>query len=178
MLQLNLLEGFDIEQPEVDSDNWFTPKGLIEAAREVMGGIDLDPASCPKANALIKATAFYTKKDDGLSKTWQGKVWLNPPYSMPLIEKFTYHLLASVGSEVPQACILTRNATETKWCQALLKSCDRFCLLNKRVSFWHPEKTVGTDKCGHILFYFGDRGDKFHQRLNSSQGLVFKGVQA
>lgn len=176
-MQLNLLEQFEIEQPEVDSDNWFTPKWLIEIAREVMGGIDLDPASCPKANAIVKAHTFYTKKEDGLSKIWRGRVWCNPPYSMPLIADFSFSLLDFIGLEVPQACFLTRNATETKWCQALLAKCDRFCLLNKRVSFWHPEKPVGTDKCGHILFYFGSNTIAFEQ-LTKAHGLTFKGVMS
>lgn len=178
MLQLNLLEGFEIEQPEVDSDNWLTPKELIDLARTVMGGIDLDPASCPLANKIVKAGQFYTKKEDGLTKNWAGRVWLNPPYSMPLVEKFATHLCRDYyHGDVSGAFILTRNATETKWCQMLLKSCDRFCLLNKRVSFWHPEKTVGSDKCGHILFYLGENPAKFEE-LSESYGIVFTGKKA
>lgn len=174
-MQLSLLKDFEIEQSEISSDNWYTPAWLIDLAREVMGWIDTDPASCLKANAIIKASTFYTKQHDGLIEDWQGRVWLNPPYSMPLIEQFTARLCETYFSgSVTAACVLTRNATETKWCQLLLTNCDCFCLLNKRVSFWHPDKPVGTDKCGHILFYFGGNTEAFYRLLNP-HGLVFKG---
>lgn len=63
------------------SNEWYTPSKYIEAAREVMGSIDLDPASCALANQTVRAARYYTQEDDGLSKAWYGNVWLNPPYS-------------------------------------------------------------------------------------------------
>lgn len=57
----------------------YTPPEFIEATREVMGGINLDPASCPEANVTVKADSFFAKKDDGLTKDWFGNVFLNPP---------------------------------------------------------------------------------------------------
>jgi hypothetical protein len=39
---------------------WYTKPAYIEAARRVLGGIDLDPASCDLAQQTVKATAFYT----------------------------------------------------------------------------------------------------------------------
>jgi ParB family transcriptional regulator, chromosome partitioning protein len=50
-----------------------------------MGAFDLDPASCEEANQTVKATKFYGAADNGLEHEWYGKIWLNPPYSMPEI---------------------------------------------------------------------------------------------
>lgn len=58
----------------------YTPLAFIDAARIVMGGFDLDPATTASVNERrIKAHAFFTKEDDGLSRAWRGRVWLNPP---------------------------------------------------------------------------------------------------
>ena len=57
----------------------YTPYELAEAAYEVMEFIDLDPASCVEANKVIHAYKFFTKEDNGLSKEWHGRVFLNPP---------------------------------------------------------------------------------------------------
>ncbi len=57
----------------------FTPSDIVEAARKVMGSIDLDPASCSKANEIVKAAGYFSREDDGLLHTWQGNVFLNPP---------------------------------------------------------------------------------------------------
>jgi ParB family transcriptional regulator, chromosome partitioning protein len=62
------------------SNEWYTPSKYIEAARSVMGSIDLDPASCSLANETVKATTYYTKEQDGLTLPWYGNVWLNPPF--------------------------------------------------------------------------------------------------
>ncbi len=61
---------------------YYTEPFVIEAAREVMGSIDLDPASCDYANQEhVKADVYFTQKDDGLKCKWFGNVWMNHPFS-------------------------------------------------------------------------------------------------
>lgn len=69
-----------IPQHSALTSEHYTPLEFIEAARDTMDGIDLDPASTGRVNDLrVKATAFFSKVDDGLSRAWRGRVWLNPP---------------------------------------------------------------------------------------------------
>lgn len=70
-----------------ESAEWYTPAAIVDAAREVMVGIDLDPASCLEANATVRAERIYTLADDGLSKPWVARtVWLNPPYGRSSVD--------------------------------------------------------------------------------------------
>lgn len=62
-----------------DSPEWFTPRPIVDAAREVLGGIDLDPASHAEANRMIRARRFYDERANGLRRPWSGRVFLNPP---------------------------------------------------------------------------------------------------
>lgn len=58
----------------------FTPPHIVELARRVMGSIELDPASCKKANEYVQAKRYYTAAEDGLTKPWKARtVFLNPP---------------------------------------------------------------------------------------------------
>ena len=58
----------------------YTPQEYADAARETMGSIDLDPASCEAANtAVIRAKIYYDEKENGLAQNWFGNVYLNPP---------------------------------------------------------------------------------------------------
>lgn len=62
-----------------ESVDHYTPIEIVDAARELMGGIDLDPASCERANKYIRAKRYFAQQDNGLSKAWKGRVFLNPP---------------------------------------------------------------------------------------------------
>ena len=111
---------------------WHTPPDLLEAARKTMGAIDLDPASCSKANKNVKAKKYYTQKQDGLKKPWFGRVWLNPPYNRKVIDSFIDKLL---NEPIKQAIVLTNNTAETKWAQKLFFRVNAVCFTNYRVRF-------------------------------------------
>ena len=81
-----------------DSPEWYTPSAFVEAAREVMGGIDLDPASHADANLIVRATQYYTAETDGLDwDAWDGRVFLNPPGG--LVREFWTALMFAYNKE-------------------------------------------------------------------------------
>lgn len=98
------------------SDVYHTPPLYIEAARRVMGGIDLDPASSREANLVVMAEGIYTYEDDGLAHDWHGRIWLNPPYK-DLGPQFVRHLLLQVDAgHVSQAIVcLNANSVGSRW---------------------------------------------------------------
>jgi hypothetical protein len=54
-------------------NEWYTPSRYVDAGRRVLGAIDLDPASCARANETVKASIYWTKADDGLKQPWN--IW-------------------------------------------------------------------------------------------------------
>ena len=166
----------NLEKPHVTHNNgnneWYTPPAFILAARKVMGSIDVDPASSEKANQIVGATTFYTVKDDGRLKVWDGSVWLNPPYAQPLISDFCELLLKKYwNKEVIQACVLINNATETNFYQQLANSCSAICLIKGRVKFLDEKGNEGAPLQGQNVLYFGDDYMRFAQ-VFSQFGVV------
>ena len=165
-----------ISKPHIahnSGDNeWYTPSNIITSAITVIGEIDLDPASSEVANELIKARIFYKAEEDGLSKPWKGKVWMNPPYSQPLVTRFCEKLIYHFEKgDVPEAIALLNNATETKWFQNLAKVAPAICHLEGRVTFWHPSK-VSHPLQGQVIFYLGNNPEMFTDTF-SSHGVCF-----
>ena len=81
---------FGAPQSEVTTDDYYTPAWLFE----LMGlTFDLDVASPPGGVPWIPAKRYYTMQDDGLSSPWEGRVWMNPPFSKPgpWVDRFLAH---------------------------------------------------------------------------------------
>ena len=151
----------------------YTPEAYIEAAREVMGDIDLDPASCPLAQETVQASTYYTKEQDGLSKPWAGCVWLNPPYTALLINKFVDKLIEEYEAKrIAQAVLLTNNNTDTSWFHNALASAGVCCLTKGRIGFNTPEGGVSAPTNGQTFFYFGARKKSFARTFSEFGAIV------
>lgn len=144
------------------NNEWYTPKEYIEAARQVMGWIDLDPATSETANTVVQADEFYTAQDDGLAQEWTGKVWMNPPYSSDLVGRFAEKLCSHYeAGDVTEAIVLVNNATETGWFQRMAQTAMCVCFPRTRVKFWKPDGETGAPLQGQAILYFGTKKNDF-----------------
>ena len=153
---------------------WYTPKEYIEPCRQALGGIDLDPASCAKANRIVKAERYYSKTDDGLAQDWAGNVFLNPPFQAKLISKFVAKLCESyTDGDVEQAVLLTNNNTDTRWWHQAAELSAAICFTLGRVPFYNPAGEEAAPTNGHNFFYFGSTPERFVELFSSTIGIVW-----
>lgn len=141
------------------ANEWYTPSEIIEAARTVMGCIDLDPASCEAANQVVQADQFYTRRMDGLNLDWHGNVWLNPPYGHTDDGKsnqavWTDRILQAWDDrEIQQAVYLPILDPTCQWWAPIWEH--PFCVFKSRIKFLVNGKPGNAPRYAHVAVYFG-----------------------
>jgi hypothetical protein len=154
---------------------WYTPPEYIEAAREALGGgIDLDPASCLEANAVVRALRFLSREDDGLHKPWVGRVWLNPPYgrddddgtgawTAKMIEEHR-------AGRVTAGVMLVGACTETRWFRPLFEY--PICFPEGRLPFRLPNGKLANGVKGSAIVYVGNDVARFQAAYRRFGAIV------
>jgi len=146
------------------SNEWYTPPQYIDAARVVLGRIDLDPASCEEANEIVKAETYYTVEDDGLAHDWAGTIWLNPPYGR-LADDFVARLDETYrdGTITAGIALLNAHCTDTRWFRPMWDHV--LCFTDHRIDFapGSPAKdSVFTSSThGSVFAYLGPDPEAF-----------------
>lgn len=155
------------------SNEHYTPAKYLDAARLVLGEIDLDPASCEAANRIVGAKEFFVVKDQGELRSWKGRVWLNPPYG-GLTGAFINKLWIEFQAQNVTAAIALVNAhcTDTSWFQCLWNGI--LCFTNHRINFAGDETRSGSTH-GSVFVYFGEGGDAFTQHFRQF-GVIVRAV--
>lgn len=153
------------------ADDYYTNQIVIDAARKVLGSIDLDPASHPMANKVVNAKRFFTRRDNGLSQRWSGNVWCNPPFGgwkdwVPkIVREWT-------RGNVEAMCVLSAMRTLTaQYFSPLLQESCAVCIMHGRIRFWGRLAGDSPDD-GHAVFYFGNDTAKFDAAF-SELGTTF-----
>lgn len=154
-----------------------TPNHIVEMAREVMGGIDLDPCSSSHWNEMVKATHYYdihTRGMGGIYVPWFGKVWMNHPFSRQgnalWIQKAVDEYQSGRVSQLINICYLS---SSEKWIRPLLGY--PICIIHGRTNYIGLDGTVkkGVQK-GSCCFYLGSNRQKFKE-VFSTIGTVYLG---
>lgn len=158
--------------PGSTGNEWWTPTEYIESARAVLDEIDLDPASNAQANETVGAATFYTEQDDGLTKPWFGRVFMNPPYSLnkPFAEKMAE---AWDAGEIDAAVVLLgAHAIETKWFNWYWDH--TLCFTGHRIKFNTPNgEAVAGNIAGSVFVYLGPTPERFAKEFGQ-HGYVVK----
>lgn len=109
-------------QAQLTRDDCYTPKEVFDA----LGlRFDVDVCAPPGGVPWIPADKFYTVADDGLSQRWEGRVWMNPPFS---------------------------NASP--WVRRFIQHGHGIALVGHAKSNWHPELWAAADGCAYPFRYF------------------------
>lgn len=133
-----------------ENDEWYTPVEIIQS----LGEFDLDPATSLQAHNLNhSAKHFYTAEDDGLKQDWFGRVWLNPPYSNPLAQRFLTKM-----AEHNRGIALVFAKIEAKWFHDMVLShATAIKFLYNKVKFYRPDGTQGNQpRNGSMLIAYGE----------------------
>jgi len=101
------------------TSEWFTPPLIIERVLKVMGEVDLDPCSNSHETPNVPAAKHFTKEDNGLSQTWHGRVYMNPPYGREIANWVNYLCKEYEQGDVSEAIALLPARTDTEWFRRL-----------------------------------------------------------
>jgi hypothetical protein len=148
-----------------ESVEWYTPKQYTDVVRELLGDIDLDPASNEKANAWIKAKQIYTAADDGLARPWRGRVFVNPPYGIEngksVAGAWCQRAIEQYESGAVEACVILVNSVhDQSWQEPLFAF--PVCLVDHRIKFLAGDGTENENPTNRNLFvYLGNDRAKF-----------------
>lgn len=154
------------------SNEHYTPQCYLDAAREVLGGIDLDPASCVEANRIVGAASFFSADEDGLQKDWSGRIWLNPPYGRNA-GNFVGKFVNEYAARHIECGIILVNAhcTDTDWFQSLWDGV--LCFTDHRINFYGDDERSGSTH-GSVFAYFGANATRFAEIFSEFGAVVRK----
>jgi phage N-6-adenine-methyltransferase len=159
-------------------DEWGTPLEIVEPIRAFFGHIDTDPASNDTAQRVVKAGRHFTKADDGLAQEWHGRVFLNPPYSRGLPDKFVDKLLQELAAgRTTAAILLVNNCADTRWFRKAARAASSVCFTHGRIKFLRPDgEKAGSPAQGQVLMYFGPDPETFEEAFGDVglRGRLYK----
>lgn len=144
------------------SDEWETPQDIFNQLNEEFK-FTLDPCATKKNH---KCPKFYSKKQDGLTRGWQGeRVFCNPPYS-------------GVGKWVKKAhdesqgdcfiVMLVPARTDTKWFHDYIDNKTKIRFIKGRLKFSNSKNSAPFPSM--IVIFMNKNYNQFNTFNNKEEG--------
>lgn len=155
-------QGKELANPAAHNEH-YTPDQILEAVYQCFGGQpDLDPCS-NDGPPNVAATSHYTTQQDGLTQTWMGRVFCNPPYNPSgQLQAWTEQLLAEYrAGRVSEAIYLVPAYTDTGWWRLLREF--PVCLVKGRLTF---KGNTEAARFPSAVFYLGHRASAFGEAFH------------
>lgn len=133
------------------SDDWYTPRAIFAALKLIF---DLDPCS-PGPGHWVPARKVYTAADDGLAQSWEGLVFMNPPFGgrhghLPWLRRFLQHA---------NGIAIVRAYTSAGWFHDLAIQAETIVFPRGKTKFVRPDGSIGKAP-GHGVVLLGMGGGK------------------
>jgi len=132
-----------------ESTEHYTPQYILDAVIACMGAIDLCSNSREIPN--VAAARHYTDQENGLMQSWEGRVFLNPPFGYDVERWFSKLYLEWSAGRTTEAVVLWKSATETAAWKTLTALSCRVCFPSARIRFTPA------------LFYVGGGPEQFEK---------------
>jgi len=152
-----------------ETDEWSSPREVVEPLDGAVGGFDLDP--CSGAESSPFAAATYTEADDGLTQPWSGSVWVNPPYS-GVADWVNKADAAVTDGDADCVVFLCKGDSSTDWWQTAAAAATAVCAVDHRLSFGDGSNSAPF--ASHI-FVFGDGSEELRETLSEFGTLLTTG---
>ena len=132
-----------------ESDLYETPPHIFENLSRAFGPFDLDVCAL---KLTAKCDRFFSPHDNALDQRWEGRCWMNPPYSDPLPWISKAQNEAKFGAFI---VALLPSDTSTAWYQMM--KLDPNCILLHpagRIRFHLNGMQCGSPKFGSVVAVF------------------------
>lgn len=121
-------------------DTWLTPLALLKS----LGEFDLDPCAAPTPRPWPTAKQHIELPMDGLKATWNGRIWLNPPYHRDVIGLWMAKMAQHRSG---MALIFSRTETDC-WMRSVWPAAAAVLFIRGRIEFCLPDGTRVKHNCG------------------------------
>lgn len=124
------------QSSRAQSTTWLTPPHIIKA----LGDFDLDPCAAPDWST---ARHHVLLPEDGLTRRWEGRVWLNPPYGNEV-----WLWLARLAEHGHGTALIFARTETSGFVRQVWRKATAVGFLYGRLHFHHPNGTRALANAG------------------------------